>query len=172
MTDTPDYKLLSIYIVFGFFILVGYAFMIKKYNKNSSDIWSNKNKNIISKKPMLKYIYIFMILLSFIATPYLIYYLVSIEKSETDEILIYIGSVFFIICSTVWAFLPFTYSGIILAGVAIGAILILAGVANNQPNQPNQPNKDLKNLALASSSILVIQTFLFDFLIWNGFLKF
>ncbi len=164
MSDN-DYIILSVYIVFGFLIMMGYGLMIVKYGKTTnSDIWTNKRKNSVLK---IKYVYLFMIMLSFIAGPYLIYYLVTTPKTETDEILIYVGSVIFLVCSTVWAFWPFEYPKIILGFVAIGAILILTGICVNRQN----PNDVKKILALMASSIIVLQTSLFDFAIWNGILK-
>ncbi len=169
MNSTNDYKILSIYIVFGFFIMVGYVIMTKKYLKNgSSEIWSNKGQNIILKHNWIKYSYLIMIFLSFIAGPYLIYYLTTVQKTEIDEILIYVGSVLVLVCSTVWAFFPFKYSKLILGSVAIGSILILAGISVNSED-PNDPKKIA---ALITSSIIVLQTCLFDFTIWNGILKF
>lgn len=164
-----DHKILSLYIVFGFFIMMGYALMTIKYTtKGSSEIWSNRGKNMILKRPVIKYIYILMIFLSFIAGSYLIYYLTTTSKTDTDEILIYVGSVVFLVCSTVWAFWPFEYSKIILGAVAIGSILILSGICVNTTD-----SKDSKKVvALTASSVILIQTVLFDFLIWNGLLKF
>lgn len=169
-----DYKLLSIYIIFGFLTIVGYILMIIKYSKiGSYEIWSNKGKNIILdkklfKKPFLKYVYTLMIFLSMIAGPYLIYYLTTVNKGSTDEILIYLGSVLFIVCSTFWAYMPFEYSKLILGTVAFGTILILAGISINDED-PKDPKKIV---ALLAASIIVTQTFFFDFILWTGWLKF
>jgi hypothetical protein len=162
MTEIVDYKLLSVYIVFGILILFGYALIIQK--KQSYEIWTNKGKNILSKKSVLKKIYIFMIFLSFIAGTYLVYYLSTSKNTDISEILIYVGSIVFLVCSTVWAFRPFEYSKIILGAVAIGSILILSGIVIDT----NNVNNSKKALALTASSILVIQTVLFDFFIWTG----
>ena len=111
-------RLLILYIILGLFTIFGYATMISKYRSNV--IWSNNEKNIILKKKWLKYLYIFMILLSFIAGPYMIYYLVTSENNEnigaptSNEILIYVGLVLFLVCSAFWAFFPFDYNQIIL----------------------------------------------------------
>jgi hypothetical protein len=169
MTELVDYKILSLYMVFGFFIILGYGIMVKKYWRKgtSSDIWTNKGINMITKKSSLKYAYMLMILLStFLAGPYLIYYLTTTTKSDTNEILIYVGSVIFLVCSAIWAFFPFEYNRIILGLVAVGAILILTGIALNSED-PNDPKKAI---ALAAISILVVQTFFFDFFIWTGIL--
>ncbi len=168
--QSNDYKILSLYIVFGFFIMIGYGLMIKKYPTNTNSvIWSNKNRNIILNHKLIKYTYLFMIFLSFVAGPYLIYYLTTNQFiTDTNEILIYVGSVLFLVCSTVWAFFPFECSKIILGFVAIGAILILAGICTNEQD-PNDPKKIAALLAI---SIIVLQTSLFDFAIWNGIYPF
>lgn len=167
--DYLDYKILSIYILFGLLILIGYILMTIKYTKqDSSEIWSNQGKNMITSQSKLKYIYITMIILSFLSAIYLIYYLSTTPKEYTDEILIYVGSVIFMVCSTVWAFKPFYYSNIILGFVALGAILILSGILSN-----SQDIKEPKKIvAILTTIILIIQTFIFDFIIWNGFIKF
>ncbi len=168
MTDTNDYKILSIYIVFGFLIMIGYGILTKKYWKNGDVIWSNNGKNIILNQRWLKHIYLFMILLSFIAGPYLIYYITTTQKTDTDEILIYIGSVIFLVCSMVWAFRPFKCSKTILGFVAAGTVLILAGICTNNQD-PSDPKKIV---ALIASLLLILQTGLFDFVIWNGIYPF
>src|SRR4051812_16687925 len=110
-----DEKILSIYIIFGFFIIMAYMSMIIKYTQsNSSEIWSNKGKNRIRSGSLLKYTYIFMIIISTIAGSYLVYYLTILEKNRTDEILIYTGSVIFLVFSCLWAFMPFDYSKFVL----------------------------------------------------------
>ena len=163
-----DYKLLSVYIVFGILILFGYGLMINKYwKKGSYEIWTNKGKNILSKNSVMKKLYICMIFLSFISGGYLVYYLTSNTNTDISENLIYVGSVLFLVCSTVWAFKPFEYSKIILGSVATGSILILAGIAIDS----NNASDSKKALALTASSVLVIQTVLFDFLIWTALLK-
>ena len=161
-----DQKILAIYLTFGLLIIVGYTSMIKNYKPA---LWSNNNKNVILKIKPLKYIYFAMIFICSISSIYLIYYLTDIEKSTTDEILIYTGSVIFLVFSTVWAFFPYTASVFVLACVAIGTILILAGIGINQKHLPAD-NK--KILALVAATILVIQTSVFDFGIWNGLVKF
>lgn len=163
-----DYKILSLYIVFGFLVMLGYGLMVKKYSKgNSSTIWSNQGKNSITEASVIKRVYIFMICLSFLAGIYLIYYLTTTTKTDTDEILIYVGSVIFLVCSTVWAFLPFEHNKIILGMVTIGTILILAGISVNGED----PTVPKKAVALAVASILVFHTFFFDFITWTGILK-
>jgi hypothetical protein len=157
-----DYKILTLYIVFGFFIMIGYMKMITK--KGNSEIWSNQKKNIILNYPFIKYIYIIMICISFIVSPYLVYYLTTTSKNQTDEILIYLGSVLFLVCSMVWAFNPFYLPKIFLGTVAIGAILILAGICVNS----EADSETKKILALTASSIIVLQTSLFDFSLWTG----
>ena len=121
---------------------------------------------MILKYKSIKYAYYINILLSFIAGSYLIYYLTTIQKGHIDEILIYVGSIMFLVCSTVWAFFPFENSIIILGMVAIGAILILSGICVNNENDSK------KIIALCAISIIVLQTSLFDFGIWTGLLKF
>lgn len=158
--NTNDYSILSIYIIFGFLIIVGYSIMIKKYAGDSTDIWTNKGNNNIYK---IKIPYILMILFSFIAGIYLIYYFTVVSKNETDKILIYTGSIILLVFSVVWAFFPFYYNKIILAMVAFGAILILAGICVN--SESNDSPK--KIIAIIASILLVIQTLL-DAIIWTG----
>jgi predicted neutral ceramidase superfamily lipid hydrolase len=166
MSDTNDYKILAIYLVFGFFIMVGYSLMAK-YG-NPKDLWSNKDKNIVLNYPMIKYVYILMIFLSFLSGIYLIYYFTTLQKTNIDEILIYVGLVFFLVFSTFWAYWPFKYSKTVLGLVAAGAILMLAGICVNK----DDPNEIKKTMALLASSILVLQTGVFDFGIWSGLIKF
>jgi hypothetical protein len=167
MNNTNDYKILSLYIVFGFLILLGYGQMVLK--GHSSELWSNKGQNIIGDHKWLKYLYICMILFSFISGTYLVYYLTTISKNHTDEILIYTGSVLLLVFSTLWAFKPFyKYIKIVLGLVFIGVILILAGICVN-----SDPIDEPKKIAaLAACSLLLIQTGLFDFGFWTGIIKF
>ena len=64
-----DSKILSLYISFGFLIILGYGLLIKKYSKNKSlEIWNNKNKNMILKYKSIKYAYYINILLTLART--------------------------------------------------------------------------------------------------------
>jgi len=162
-----DYVILSMYLVFGFFIMAGYAIMIKKYSgDNSIDIWTNEGKNIIANYANVKYVYIAMIILTFVAGIYLIYYLTVVSKNETDRILIYTGSALLLIFSVIWAFYPFLYNKFILAMVAFGAILILVGICIN-----SESNSDPRKIvAIIAGTLLVIQT-MSDAVIWTGILN-
>jgi len=166
MSDGNDYRILVLYMVFGFFIMIGYSLMAI-YGK-PKDLWSNQGKNMVLDYPKFKYFYILMILLSFISAIYLIYYFTTLQKTDTDEILIYVGSVFFLFFSTIWAFRPFYSSKIVLGLVATGVILMLAGICINK----DDPNEIKKIVAITASVILVIQTGFFDFVIWNGLYPF
>jgi phage shock protein PspC (stress-responsive transcriptional regulator) len=171
--STNDYNILSLYVVFGFLVVLGYIIMAIKYTKSgSTEIWSNKGQNVILKEGwkyrLVKYAYFVMIFLSFVFGAYLVYYLTTTQKEETDEVLIYTGSVLLLVCSTVWAFFPFECNKIILGAVAVGAILILAGISINSEN-PEEPKKIV---ALLGASIIVLQTSLFDFGFWTGLIKF
>jgi predicted neutral ceramidase superfamily lipid hydrolase len=157
-----DYKIFSVYIIFGLLIMIGYCKMIMSPKNVTDKIWNNQGKNMLSKNKWLKIIYMMMIVISFIAGIYLIYYLTTTPKEQTDEILIYTGSVIFLVFSTVWAFRPFYLSKLILTLVFIGSILILAGICENSTNNTE------KIIALVASSIILVQTGLFDLVIWNG----
>jgi len=169
-------KILSLYLVFGFLILIGYGLMVRNYYKNgSTDIWSNQGKNIITKHKLLKYIYICMISLSLIASVYLIYYLTNIPENNNDNdksmILIYTGSVIFLLYSTIWAFKPYYYSKFVLFMVFVGVVLFFSGILVNIDE--NGKFESIENIiAILACCILIIQTGLFDFGIWTGLLKF
>jgi len=169
MNDPVDKKILSLYVVFGALIMFGYGLMVKKYTQSGSyEIWSNQDKNIIMKNTPVRYAYYVMIVLSFVAGIYLVWYLTTTSKNRTDEILIYTGSVVFLVFSTVWAFRPLYYSKLVLGMVAVSTVLILAGICVNSESETDP----LKIGALVASSIVVLQTGLFDFGIWNGFVRF
>lgn len=163
-------NILSMYLVFGFIIILGYIRLARKMD--SDTLWSNYGKNMITKKrPCLKGLYIFMIFLSVIAGIYLIYYFASDKtgkSGDTYETLIYVGSTFFLAYSMVWAFKPFHFSKTALFLVAAGAAIILSGIIINE-ERLNDPRKAV---AIAAGSLLVFHTFFFDFLIWNGIIKF
>lgn len=161
-----DYGILSIYVVFGILIIVGYIKLVIKYKKDNSKLWSNDGKNKILRYKWLKYLYMVMIFISFVATIYLIYYLTSKRLNQIDKILIYLGSVIFLSCSLIWAFRPFMYSKIVLGFASIGTLIILAGISDNI-SKNYLGTED--SLALISILIVIIQTGIFDFIIWNGF---
>jgi len=161
-----DHKILSLYILFGFFILLGYYIMFSKFKKD--ELWTNQNKNIISKYPKFKYVYLCMILFSFISGIYLIYYFTTTNFSETEKILIYVGSVLFLAYSLTWAFFPFSNSKTVLGFVTIGAILMLTGICINYDTNTDDTIGPIKVIAITASSIILLQTGFFDFVIWNG----
>ncbi len=151
--------ILIMYGLMGSLIIIGYIMMMT--NKNADEIWSNKGSNIILTSKGLLTIYKIMITLSFIAGLYLIFYLY--KACPKYNIIIYTGSVFLLLFSTIWAFNPFFYSKFVLGLVFIGSVLILAGIC-----LLNDIFDIYKIAALVSISILVVQTGLFDFGIWTG----
>lgn len=153
-----DYKILSMYIIFGLLIIIGYSQLTM-----GEDLWTNKGKNIVKNHKSLKRVYQAMIILSTISGIYLIYYLSTVKKDKTDDILIYIGSLLLLIFSSVWAYNPYLYSRFVLGIVALGSILILAGVCIGGNTQ-----EPLKKIAITATCIIMIQTTIFDFLIWTG----
>jgi hypothetical protein len=168
-----DEKILSVYVVFGFLVILGYIIMIYKNwgsKLGTAMLWSNKGRNIILEKPILNYLYKTMIALSFVSGIYLVYYLTTFQKDDTVQKLVYIGSVIFLLYSLIWAYDPFNYYIKLSLGlVAIGSLLILSGISLNV-SQGNKGPTDI--VALVAITVLVIQSGLFDFLIWNGFKPF
>jgi len=164
-----DEKILSVYIVFGFLIVMGYLKMIYENWGNklgTALLWSNKNKNMILEKWYLRISYKIMIALSFAAGVYLVYYFTTFQKDDTVQTLIYVGSVIFLIYSLVWAYSPFNkYVSLSLGLVAIGSVLMLSGIGLNVSQGHKNPT-DI--VALIAITILVIQSGFFDFWIWNG----
>ena len=106
-----------------------------------------------------------MCILSLISGGYLVYYLTT---SDLNKTLVYTGSVFFLVFSLFWAFKPFwTISRWSLGLVALGVLLILVSMSMSYKQE------DVMNsLGIAAGTILLIQTFFFDFVLWNGFLHF
>jgi hypothetical protein len=159
-----DYKILSLYIVLGTLVMIGYAGL---YKINSEQLWTNKGTNRVTKNSLLRSIYKCMILLSFLSGLYIVYYVSSREIfDEISNKLVYIGSLLFLSFSIIWSMRPFFYSRYILLVVAIGAILLLAGIVSDNDHDQTL-NHDL---AIVASCILVIQTFVFDFFLWNRIL--
>jgi hypothetical protein len=159
-----DAFILSLYLILGLFIILGYVYSIRK--ESQSDLWTNKGTNFLTNRPKLVYGYLFMITLSFLSGIYLIYYLSTVEKTLPEEILITLGSIFLLFFSVVWAWYPFYYPKWILFMVALGSMMILIGISL-------QFNNSLLNiLAITAAIILFIQTFFFDFLLWSSIIKF
>ncbi len=165
MNNYIDIKILSIYITFGFLVIFAYLLLLK--NGNYSKLWSNNGRNMLQKYRKIKYVYSTMICLSLVAGIYLVYYLSTILKDDMSEILIYIGSVLFLVFSTLWAFFPFYYSKIVLFIVFVGSVLILAGISVGI-----SVIKPVDIVALISIIIIVIQTGFFDLGLWNGLIPF
>ncbi len=110
-----------------------------------------------------------MICLSIVCGVYLVYYLTVMCKNITEQGLIYSGSILFLYFSCWWAFCPFTWSRSALLMVFLGAILILTGISVECSEDTNLAANHEAIIALVAICILVIQTGLFDFIVWNGF---
>jgi len=144
---------LSLYIIFGIIIIAGYI-----YNTISSgkDLWNNvKNKH-------LKNVYKIMIFLSFIFGVYLLYFFTFV-KNENKELL-YSGLILLLVFSSIWAWAPYYHNKIVLLLVSIGALLLLVNTSMQVSHSQNIKNA----VALFACILLFIQTFVFDFIIWNG----
>lgn len=126
--------ILSLFIIFGMIILTRYFYIFLKARKNFnyySQIWTNQGKNKLIGT--LNTIYKFMIILSFIAGIYIVYYLVTDTSLNTslNTSLIYSGSVIFLVFSTFWALWPFKANKIVLFLVSVGVLLLLVGISLN-----------------------------------------
>ena len=152
-----DYFILSLYIIIGLVIILGYIYNSVKIG---SGLWNGINNKI------LKTIYVIMISLSFIFGLYLVYFFTTNEY--INKPLLYSGILILLLFSCIWAWFPFVQSKLVLLCVSIGALLLLIEVILEVIN-----NKDAYNItALIACIILFIQTFFFDFIIWNGIITF
>jgi hypothetical protein len=181
MENSGDTNILIIYGILGTLILIGYARMAMRNSGYINSVWTNNGTNMIVNNNALKSIYTIMILLSVISGIYLIKYLYGSEQgalNKESNIIIYVGSVIFLIPSVIWAFYPFWNSKIVLFTVLVGLVIILVGIVRNrmgvEKGLGNDAEKDQLNyrLAIVATSILIIQAGLFDFLIWNGIINF
>jgi hypothetical protein len=161
-----NYVIPIIFSIFGLLILIGYygnfisgngvSRMVSKYSIDK--LWSNNGKNIIGKNSWLKKLYMFMILLSTISTLYLMYYMTI--TPAYNEILRYVGILLFLLFSLIWAYDPFYRSKIVLFMVSLGVAMMFIDILMFQGFKGN--------LALLAGIILLLQSFVFDFIIWNG----
>jgi hypothetical protein len=151
-----DKTVLSLYCVFGVIILIGYIYMIINKDKYNNSIW-NKIKDNKMKK-----VYMVMISLSFILGIYLVYFFTTTDNKNKD--LLYTGLVLLLLFSSIWAWFPFIQSKIVLFFVSMGSLLLLinVGIELSKDRSPKVI------FALIACIILFIQTFVFDFILWNG----
>lgn len=159
-----DQVTLGLFGAFGAVILAGYAWLLYKAYKKSgfaSRIWGS------AKSPVLRKIYMVMIAASFVFGSYLVYFFTT---SPGMKEILYPGLVLLLAASAFWAWFPFTLSKFVLAAVAIGALLLLVNSSLQLSSSPsNDPNKTNIIFAVVGCCILFVQTFFFDFMIWNGF---
>lgn len=148
-----DLIVLLLFIVFGIIIILGYVNVLPK---QGDKIWNNvREKN-------LRTFYKVMVSLSFLAGAYLVYFFTT--HNNNYKILLYTGLSFLLFFSSIWAWKPFYHNKLILFLVSIGSFLLLI-------NTSMEFNKSINIkiiVALMSCLILFIQTFIFDFFIWNG----
>jgi len=159
-----DYAILSMFIVFGTLIMFGYSRMFLASPEDQSKLWSNKSTNNIEEYGILR-IYQIMIFLSLIVGLYLVVYLTMNPAEKEENVIIrYIGVSLFLLFSFIWAIKPFLYSKFVLFMVVVGIVLILVSIANECIELPDDA------IAITAASILVIQTFVFDYILWTGIL--
>lgn len=150
-----DKIVLSLFVIFGIIILSGYIYMIVNYKKYKN-LWNNvRNIN-------LKRIYITMIALSFMFGIYLLYFFTT--NKNKYPYLLYTGLVLLLLFSSIWAWKPFFYNKIILFFASFGTFLLLINTSLEISN--DQSAKKIS--ALFACILLFVQTFVFDFIIWNG----
>jgi hypothetical protein len=150
-----DKTVLSLYCIFGTVILAGYIRMIRSGDRS---IW-NKIKDARMKK-----LYMAMIISSFIFGIYLVYFFTTSHNKNKE--LLYTGLVIFLLFSSIWAWFPFFQSKIILFLVSIGTLLLLINVGMEFDDDQSPE----VIAALVSCIVLFVQTFIFDFVLWNGLL--
>lgn len=175
MKYKSDYSTLSMFIILGTVLMITYYFCYKTAGKIK--YWTNNNKNILKYNDNYVRAYTFMIMVATLAGLYLMYYLsfeipnktIFNDSYDKSKYIIHIGVLLLIGFSVIWvpsimAKEPFiTNIGLFIA--AIGAIILLISLSSIK----NKNTKD--NLAIAMITILVIQTFFFDFLIWTNLIK-
>ncbi len=175
MKDDSDYTTLSMFIILGIVLIVTYYFCYKTSDK--INYWTNNNKNILKHNEKYVHAYTFMIIISILAGLYLMYYLsfeipnktiFNIEYSKSKYI-IHIGVLLLIGFSILWVPSIITKQSFVtnigLFIAAIGAIILLASLISIE----NKNTKD--SVAIAMITILVIQTFFLDFLIWTNLIR-
>ncbi len=150
--------ILIIFVILGSLIMINYGNMILSNKSEQTKLWSNNNKNNISKYGITN-IYKIMILIAMISGVYLVYYLVETStQREEDQLLRYIGIVLFLSFSLVWALVPFKYSKFVLLMVSIGTVLLLSSIHDNSVEG---------SLATAATSFIFIHTFVITHYIKN-----
>lgn len=148
-----DIIVLLLFIIFGIIIMSGYANVLPK---QGDKIWNNVGDG------NLRTFYKIMIFLSFLAGVYLMYFFTT--HNNNYKILLYTGLSFLLLFSSVWAWKPFYYNKLVLFLVSVGSFMLLI-------NTSMEFNKKVNTkiiVALVSCLVLFVQTFIFDFFIWNG----
>ncbi len=149
--------LLPIYLVFGFFIILGYISYYFRFNSN--ELWGN----IINKN--LRVIYIISIILATLSTIYLIIYYSKNEEKRLEDgentwfIITLIGSIIFLFFSLIYAVNPFFLTKYILFSVLIGSLILLICESIYYKNNP---------LIILCLVYLAFHTGFFDFLLYNN----
>jgi hypothetical protein len=138
-------------VLFGSLILLAYTNMLLMNKDDQEKLWTNNGRNSLSDKKL----YQFMICLSIISGIYLMYYLCQ----HPINTIRYSGIILFLSFSLLWAIFPFTFSKPVLFMVCIGLAIILSTL-----------NMSTDKIAIVATIILLIQTFIFDFLLWTGIL--
>jgi hypothetical protein len=72
-----DYTYLVLFGTLGIPLLLQYAQLTFRSKKIREEFWTNRNKNKIKLFPQLKKFYYFSIIMSFIVSIFLIYYLIT-----------------------------------------------------------------------------------------------
>lgn len=173
--EKVDFVPLLIFAFFGIPLVIQYYILFRNYNEKTKDLLWGGMPHIMRRISLLN------IVLTGIAGPFMVYYTTArlpqkgpIFNMAYDEsrYIVYTSIFIFTLFANVWYLSlasrwPQKLTVTALVGTAVGCILLSACVYSAELSKPRDELDRLGVFALICATILLIQTSIFDGIIWN-----